>query len=55
MNVQLTEIMRLITNLFRSVIVPEVDMDNWLCLVKTGELEINWINWLTLRVGTSRT
>jgi len=31
MNVQLTEIMRLITNLIRTGTVTEVDRDNWLC------------------------
>lgn len=55
MNAQLTEIMRLITNLIRTGTVTEVDRDNWLCRVKTGDLETNWINWLTLRAGTSRT
>ncbi|MDK9953221.1 phage baseplate assembly protein V, partial [Enterobacter ludwigii] len=51
MNAQLTEIMRLITNLIRTGTVTEVDRDNWLCRVKVGELETNWINWLTLRAG----
>lgn len=55
MNAQLTEIMRLITNLIRTGIVSEVDRDNWLCRVKTGDLETNWINWLTLRAGNTRT
>lgn len=55
MNAQLTEIMRLITNLIRTGTVTEVDRDNWLCRVKTGNLETNWINWLTLRAGNSRT
>ncbi|RBN22280.1 phage baseplate assembly protein V, partial [Klebsiella pneumoniae] len=36
MNTQLTEIMRLITNLIRTGIVTEVDRDSWLCRVKTG-------------------
>ena len=49
MNAQLTEIMRLITNLIRTGVVTEVDRENWLCRVKTGDLETNWINWLTLR------
>lgn len=43
MNAQLTEIMRLITNLIRTGIVTEVDRENWLCRVKVGELETNWI------------
>ncbi|MCD9735766.1 phage baseplate assembly protein V, partial [Klebsiella pneumoniae] len=55
MNAQLTEIMRLITNLIRTGIVTEVDRDGWLCRVKTGDLETNWINWLTYRAGKSRT
>lgn len=55
MNAQLTEIMRLITNLIRIGVVTEVDRENWLCRVKTGDLETNWINWLTLRAGNART
>lgn len=54
MNEKLTEIMRLITNLIRTGIVSEVDPVNWLCRVKTGDLETNWINWLTLRAGSTR-
>lgn len=55
MDKNLTEIMRLITNLIRTGIVSEVDKVNWLCRVKTGDLETNWINWLTLRAGNTRT
>ncbi|ENA1408373.1 TPA: phage baseplate assembly protein V [Escherichia coli] len=55
MNAQLTEIMRLITNLIRTGVVTEVDRANWLCRVKTGDLETNWISWLTLRAGNART
>jgi len=55
MNDKLTEIMRLITNLIRTGTVSEVDRDNWLCRVKTGDLETNWINWLTCRAGKTRT
>ncbi|MEG5711327.1 phage baseplate assembly protein V [Enterobacter hormaechei] len=55
MNAHLTEIMRLITNLIRTGTVTEVDRENWLCRVKIGELETNWINWLTLRAGGGRT
>lgn len=54
MNTQLTEIMRLITNLIRTGTVTEVDRKKWLCRVKVGELETNWINWLTLRAGDHR-
>ncbi|KNC17476.1 baseplate assembly protein [Pantoea sp. RIT-PI-b] len=55
MNEKLTEIMRLITNLIRTGTVSDVDPANWLCRVKTGELETNWINWLTCRAGNTRT
>ncbi|SFU18943.1 phage baseplate assembly protein V [Kosakonia arachidis] len=55
MNAQLTEIMRLITSLIRTGTVTEVGRENWLCRVKVGELETNWINWLTLRAGGART
>lgn len=55
MNTQLTEIMRLITNLIRTGVVTAVDREKWLCRVKTGDLETNWINWLTLRAGDART
>lgn len=55
MNEKLTEIMRLITNLIRTGTVSEVDPVSWLCRVKTGDLETNWINWLTLRAGNTRT
>ncbi len=48
-------IMRLIINLIRTGVVTEVDRENWLCRVKTGDLETNWINWLTLRAGNART
>lgn len=54
MNAQLTEIMRLITNLIRTGTVIEVDREKWLCRVKVGELETNWINWLTLRASGAR-
>jgi phage baseplate assembly protein V len=55
MNAKLTEIMRLITNLIRTGTVSEVAPVNWLCRVKTGDLETNWINWLTFRAGNTRT
>ena len=55
MNEKLTEIMRLITNLIRTGTVSDVDTVNWLCRVKTGDLETNWINWLTCRAGKTRT
>ena len=39
----------------RTGTVTEVDREKWLCRVKVGELETNWINWLTLRAGGVRT
>ncbi|WP_433689880.1 phage baseplate assembly protein V [Kosakonia cowanii] len=55
MNAQLSKIMRLITNLIRTGTVTNVDRENWLCRVKVGELETNWINWLTLHAGGALT
>ncbi|MCL0228991.1 phage baseplate assembly protein V, partial [Klebsiella pneumoniae] len=55
MNTQLTNIMRLITNLIRTGVVTEVDRDGWLCRVNTGYIETNWINWLTYRACKSST
>lgn len=55
MNAQLTEIMRLITNLIRTGTVTEVDRVNCLCKVKTVDLETNWINGQTCHAGKSRT
>jgi len=55
MESKFTEIMRLITNLIRTGTVSDVDTVNWLCRVKTGDLETNWINWLTCRAGKTRT
>lgn len=54
MNAQLTEIIRLITNLIRNGTLTEVDREKWLCRLKVGELETNWIDWLTLRAGGVR-
>ncbi|WP_077999412.1 phage baseplate assembly protein V [Edwardsiella tarda] len=55
MHPQLTEIMRLLTNLIRSGVVTDVDRKQWLCRVRTGDLETDWISWLTLRAGNART
>lgn len=54
MNVQLKEIMRIITNLIRAGIVTKVDRENWLHRVKIGELQTNCSNWLRLRAGGGR-
>lgn len=51
----LAELYRLLLNLIRKGVVTDVDAENWQCRVQTGDLETNWLNWLTLRAGKSRT
>lgn len=51
---QLTEILRLLRNLIRIGTVAEVDLDQALCRVATGDNTTGWLNWLTLRAGQSR-
>ncbi|EOZ3194578.1 TPA: phage baseplate assembly protein V [Yersinia enterocolitica] len=51
---QLTEILRLLRNLIRIGTVAEVDLDNALCRVATGDNTTGWLNWLTLRAGQLR-
>ncbi|HHX4816344.1 TPA: phage baseplate assembly protein V [Yersinia enterocolitica] len=51
---QLTEILRLLRNLVRIGTVAEVDLDQALCRVTTGDNTTGWLNWLTLRAGQSR-
>ncbi|EPT0833139.1 TPA: phage baseplate assembly protein V [Yersinia enterocolitica] len=51
---QLAEILRLLRNLIRIGTVAEVDLDNALCRVATGDNTTGWLNWLTLRAGQSR-
>ncbi|MEZ2680081.1 phage baseplate assembly protein V [Providencia rettgeri] len=48
------EIRRLIKNLIRIGIVTEVDAKKG-CRVQIGNLETDWLNWLTLRAGATRT
>lgn len=55
MNTQLTELMRHIINLIRTGTISVMDKEYWLCRVKTGDLETNRINWLTLWARNSRT
>ncbi|HHL2728582.1 TPA: phage baseplate assembly protein V [Yersinia enterocolitica] len=52
---QITEILRLLRNLIRIGTVAEVDLDQALCRVATGDNTTGWLNWLTLRAGQSRT
>lgn len=51
----LAELYRLLLNIIRTGVVTEVNAEDWLCRVQTGELETTWLNWLTLRAGRSRT
>ncbi|MGT3203542.1 phage baseplate assembly protein V [Yersinia enterocolitica] len=51
---QITEILRLLRNLVRIGTVAEVDLDQALCRVATGDNITGWLNWLTLRAGQSR-
>lgn len=50
----MNEIMRLLLNLVRKGTVLAVDYDKALCRVATGELETNWLPWLTLAAGDTR-
>ncbi|WP_342221592.1 phage baseplate assembly protein V [Candidatus Fukatsuia endosymbiont of Tuberolachnus salignus] len=45
------EYQRLLANLIRIGTVSAVDTAQGQCRVKTGELETDWLNWLTLRAG----
>ncbi|MBK4124469.1 phage baseplate assembly protein V [Enterobacter roggenkampii] len=51
----INELLRLLLNIVRTGTITEVDTQNWLCRVQTGELETNWIPWLTTRAGDSVT
>uniref|UniRef100_UPI0023490B83 phage baseplate assembly protein V n=1 Tax=Providencia sp. PROV077 TaxID=2949799 RepID=UPI0023490B83 len=48
------EIRRLIRNLIRIGIVTDVNAKKG-CRVQIGSLETNWLNWITLRAGSTRT
>ncbi|HEI6852731.1 TPA: phage baseplate assembly protein V [Yersinia enterocolitica] len=54
MQTQITEILRLLRNLIRIGTVAEVDLDQALCRVATGDNTTGWLNWLTARAGQSR-
>ncbi|OAT32119.1 baseplate assembly protein V [Buttiauxella brennerae ATCC 51605] len=55
MNEKLVEIYRLLNNLIRTGTVLDVNLQEGLCRVQTGELQTTWLNWLTPRAGRSRT
>lgn len=48
------EIRRLIRNLIRIGIVTDVNAKKG-CRVQIGSLETDWLNWITLRAGSTRT
>ncbi|CNJ94023.1 baseplate assembly protein V [Yersinia mollaretii] len=54
MNILIADLKRLLANIIRIGIVSEVDLANGLCRVKIGNLETDWLNWLTLRAGRVR-
>ncbi|WP_227732914.1 phage baseplate assembly protein V [Yersinia proxima] len=51
MNILIAGLTRLLANIIRIGIVSDVDLANGLCRVKIGNLETDWLNWLTLRAG----
>jgi phage baseplate assembly protein V len=51
----LNDLARLLRNLIRTGIVTDVDTARALCRVETGGITTDWLNWLTPRVGRSRT
>ncbi|MEY0115086.1 phage baseplate assembly protein V [Providencia rettgeri] len=48
------DIRRIINNLIRIGVVTDVDTKKG-CRVRTGKLETGWLNWITLRAGSTRT
>ncbi len=55
MNTQLTELLRRLRNLIRIGVITQVDTTRGMCRVMTGNLETDWLHWLTSRAGNSRT
>ena len=51
----LNEITRLLLNLIRKGSVKEVDHAAKKCRISTGDSDTNWIPWITLRAGATRT
>lgn len=54
MKADTNEIYRLLNNLIRTGTVLEVNYQDGLCRVQTGELQTTWLNWLTSRAGRTR-
>lgn len=49
-----TDLLRLLLNLVRKGTVIAVDHDTELCRVECGDLQTNWIRWLSLAAGETR-
>lgn len=49
-----TDLLRLLLNLVRKGTVMAVDHDAELCRVECGDLQTNWIHWLSLAAGETR-
>lgn len=52
-NTNIAELLRLIRNIIRTGVVTEVEVGRG-CRVKTGDLETDWLPWITQRAGASR-
>ena len=52
-NTNIAELLRLIRNIIRTGVVTEVEVGRG-CRVQTGDLETDWLPWITQRAGTSR-
>ncbi|MEQ2015341.1 phage baseplate assembly protein V [Photorhabdus bodei] len=51
----LAELHRLLTNIIRVGLVTDIELAVHRCRVQTGDLKTDWLPWLTLRAGHSRT
>ncbi|WP_333617461.1 phage baseplate assembly protein V [Mixta calida] len=54
MNENISEILRLLRNLIRIGTVAAVNLDDGVCRVDTGNNTTDWLHWLTVRAGRSR-
>lgn len=52
-NTSIAELLRLIRNIIRTGVVTEVEIGRG-CRVQTGDLETDWLPWITQRAGASR-
>ena len=51
----LQELARALRNMIRTGVIVEIDLDAGRCRVQTGGIQTDWLQWLTLRAGRSRT